>query len=180
VPSPEAAEQSTARSLTLDVGAGILGSLAGGHWALGGMGELVVGNRSSPWIGVLSITAVGNHSLVLGSGTAEWSRFAFNVGPGMRFHLGDFALDPYVLLSPAWLHLRGSGFIDPTTANGFDLGLGGGARLSVSWHRLRPWVAFGVVDWLLNPQVLAHGLDAAESLPNVEILLQVGLSFDAL
>jgi hypothetical protein len=166
--------------LTLDLGAGALASLTGGQLAFGGLAQVVLGGQRSRWIGVLSLTAVGNHSLKLDPGTALWSRFALSAGPGLRLRFGAFALEPYVLAAIALLHLRGEGFTNTAAVNGYDVALGAGLRFSVSWHRLRPFLAATVSDWISGPKVALHGTDETTSLPNVEFLLELGLSFELL
>jgi hypothetical protein len=166
---------------TLDLGAGALASYTGRQVALGGLALLVIGEQQGPFIGLLSLTAVGNHSLSLDSGSARWSRFGVNLGPGLRLRFGKVALEPFLMASLAWLHLTGSGFEPSTTVNSYDLGLGGGARASVSLGGLRPWLAVTVADWLLGSKVTVEGgSQPPVAIPNIELILQVGLSFELL
>jgi hypothetical protein len=176
---PEAASEPS--GWTLDLGAGALASYTGRQVALGGLALLVFGAEQGPWIGLLSLTAVGNHSLSLDSGSARWSRFGVNLGPGLRLRFGKVALEPFLMASLAWLHLTGSGFEPSTTVNSYDIGLGGGARASVSLGRLRPWLAVTLGDWLLGSKVTVEGgSQPPVPIPNFELILQVGLSWELL
>jgi hypothetical protein len=163
--------------MTFDLGLGGLASFTGKQFAFGGLFLGVLGDERIPWIGLLSLTAVGNHSMSLQSGSAVWSRFALNAGPGVRFHFGSWAVEPFLEASIAWLHLRGQGFDPSTTKNGYDLGLGGGARGSLSLGKLRPWAAATVEDWLSGAKVAVEG-GSPQNLPNVELLLEVGVSYE--
>jgi hypothetical protein len=88
-------------------------------------------------------------------------------------------VEPFLEASIALLHLRGQGFDPSSTRNGYDLGLGGGARGSVSLAKLRPWVAATVEGWLRGAQVAVQNeAQTPQSLPNVELLLEVGMSYE--
>jgi hypothetical protein len=163
----------------LEVGAGALMSLVKGQAAFGGMGTLVLGGESTPWIGALAVTAVGTHSIPVSTGSAEWDRLALMLGPGLRLRWGAFAFEPSVSVALCWIRIRGAGFHPNEIANDWDLGLWGGARLSVAAGSFRPWFSASIGDWLRGQEVQITGLPGGPvHLPNVELLLALGLSFE--
>jgi hypothetical protein len=162
----------------LQLGAGALMSLVQGQAAFGGMGTLVLGGESSPWIGALSLTAVGAHSLSIEPGLAKWDRLSLVGGPGIRLRWGALALEPSLAFALCWIQIHGVGFTTVQTANDYDLGLWAGLRLSVALGSLRPWFSASIGDWLRGQQVQVNGLGAPVKLPNVQLLLALGLSFE--
>jgi hypothetical protein len=164
----------------LEVGAGALVSLVKGQAAFGGEGTLVLGGESTPWIGALALTAVGTHSVPISPGQAEWDRLALMLGPGLRLRFGALALEPSVSFALCWIRIRGEGFSTNKIANDWDLGLWAGVRLSLAAGSFRPWFGASIGDWLRGQQVEVDGLTGTEHLPNVELLLALGLSFELL
>ena len=162
----------------LEVGAGALMSLVNGQAAFGGMGTLVLGGEATPWIGALSLTGVGTHSILLSPGSAEWDRVALMLGPGLRLRWGAFALEPSVSFALCWIRIQGAGFRFDKVVDDYDLGLWAGARLSLAAGRFRPWFSASIGDWLRGQEVEVTGLVGPVHLPNVELLLALGLSFE--
>jgi hypothetical protein len=178
-PTPIPVEAPQTPSGSLELGAGALVSLVSGQAAFGGSADLVLGGKSTPWIGVLSLTGVGTHSLHLGPGLAEWDRFALALGPGLRFRFGAFALEPSAFFSACWVQIRGEGFDPNLRVNDYDLALGVAVRLSLAADRFRPWISASAGDWLRGQQVEVTGLGLPPvQIPKVEFLLALGLSFE--
>ena len=166
--------------LALELGAGGLGSIAGGQLAFGGLVTAVLGPRQGLWILVADLEGLGNHSMPYGVGSANWYRFALGVGPGLRLRWRWLAVEAYGIASVSFLQIQGVGFTSDQGAGDVDVSVGLGLRVAATFSRWHPWVGVRVDDWLRGERVQVSGLPGPSPLPNVEVLPGLGCDLDLL
>ncbi len=180
---PRAAEAVAARpappaKLALEVGAGALGSVAGGQLAFGGLVTALLGPRQGLWIVVADLEGIGDHALPVDGGFAQWDRFALGVGPGLRLRWRWLAFETYAVASVSWLQLRGLGFSADQAGNDVDVSVGLGLRIAATFRKLHPWLGVRVDDWLRGERVQVSGLSGSSPLPDLEVLTGLGCDVD--
>lgn len=182
-------------SSSVELGAAILGALAPGGEAanlgaaVGGMltaswtpaslgGASGVGG-SAGWGAQASLRGTGERTTDVFPGTANWRRFGLGLGPQYRWGIGHagWELDLHAEALAALLTIRGAGFASNASDRAFDLGTGGGVRLAGGVGSWRPWVELAGAGWLFRQQVYQRPADSSVSLPRLEIMLALGVSY---
>ncbi|HEX3697129.1 MAG TPA: hypothetical protein VH374_17260 [Polyangia bacterium] len=174
-------------SAAYEIGAAVTGSLAPSSDRAGAAaGALIVGGWTPAGRGLggrLSLQASTARTLALGNGngTVQWRRFIAGLGPqwrwasrgrGVFFDLHADALGALVLAS-------GGHFINDQDASGLDIGGGLGARLMLPGRLFAPWVDLSAYGWLRRQVAYESPSGASVSLPRIEGILALGLSFCA-
>jgi hypothetical protein len=119
----------------------------------------------------------GNRETALPVGSAVWRRALLAVGPQVRFVGGPAALDAQLGLGASWLHVAGRGFADARRHDDLVFGLGGGLRISWSRPGLRPWLEASAAVWPGRSVVHDEPDQRSATLPRLELLANLGLSF---
>ena len=182
-------------SSSMELGAAIMGALTPGGEAanlgaaLGGMitaswtpatggGAGRLGD-SAGWGARASLRGTGERTTDVSPGTANWRRFGLGLGPQYRWGIGHagWELDLHAEALAALLTIRGAGFASNASDRAFDLGLGWGVRLGGGGGSWRPWVEMAGAGWLFAQEVYQRPANSSVSLPRLEIMLALGVSY---
>lgn len=181
-------------SSSVELGAAIMGALAPGGEAanLGAaFGGMITGSwtpvrggasglgGSAGWGAQASLRGTAERTTDVSPGTANWRRFGLGLGPQYRWGIANtgWELDLHAEALAALLTIRGAGFASNASDRAFDLGVGGGVRLGKGVGSWRPWVELAGAGWLFAQQVYQRPADSSVSLPRLEIMLALGVSY---
>jgi hypothetical protein len=183
-PAPASPRTSTA---AYEIGAALTGSLAPSSDSAGAAaGALLVGGWTPAGRrigGRLSLQASTARTLDLGTGngTVQWRRFVAGLGPQWRWASAsrDVFFDLHADALGAVVLASGGNFMNDQDANGLDVGGGLGARLMLPGRLFAPWVDLSAYGWLRRQVAYESPSGASVSLPRIEGILALGLSFCA-
>jgi hypothetical protein len=168
---------------TLDVGAGLLGSLAPGAGGVApAVGAIVAGSWTPGGrrLGVrLALAGTIDRELPLGTGHVRWQRTDVALGPQLRLAStgAPWAVDLHAEAMAGWLIASGNGFATDLQDGTLDPGLGAGARLNLGRGMFVPWLEASLAAWLR--QQAAYAGASVVGLPRFEATLALGLSYRA-
>ncbi|MBL8633735.1 MAG: hypothetical protein JNM40_10960 [Myxococcales bacterium] len=172
--------------VALDVGASV-----GVEFALprpGGGGFLWLSVGPSPqqhrtWSRLGLILRLGGTSLKqvsLTQGLSDWTRLDLALGPRLRLAAGLWQCDLFLVVSPALVLVSGRELPQTFSSTGFDLGLGGGAKLGARLQALFPFVALSATGYVIEQSLRVQGLSDTTRLPPYSVQISLGLSWHPL
>jgi hypothetical protein len=131
----------------------------------------------------LSATLPWTRELVMGTGTASWSRVPIAVGARYRNRVRRFYVEVDGNLAVAPAFAAGHGFDTNLDAVGLDAGAGGGARIGLRFGRLSIWAAAGAtyyfarrISWWPDLTVSVDNQPTTTTLPDLDVAAVVGIS----
>jgi hypothetical protein len=174
-PPPEVAAAPVPVRRHWELGAGAGAGLAGAELA---PAVLLVAGIAGERLGLAARAHVsGNRQAEVPAGSAAWRRALLAVGPQLQLPAGRFIASGHAGVGLSWLSVAGRGFADARRHDDLIAGLAGGLRLAWSRPGLRPWLETGLAFWPSRSVVYQEPDQRSATLPRVEILLTLGLSF---
>ena len=116
----------------------------------------------------------------LSQGTVDWTRLDVSLGPRLRLGAGTWLCDLLVAVTPAWVLVQGRDLPVTFDSQGFDLGLGGGARAGARLGSLLPFGAVQATGFLRAQRLRVLGSEEQLQLPAYAVQLSLGLGWLAL
>ena len=164
------------RPLLLEVGAGIVASVAEGGPALGASAAVSLWpyDRFGVFIGA---RAVGARNRPLGPGVNRWQRTSVVIGPEVRLSPGRIQVDLFAEMLLAILTVRGLGYARNQQEIDADPGVGAGAKASMRFGSWVPFLGVSAAGWLRNQTIRVEGLTQTDNLPRFEIFFTAGLDW---
>jgi hypothetical protein len=167
-------------SLTWDVSAAFLSTIAGGAFAAGASADVTLGKRGFPLAARIGVAGSDSRDLALAGGHTAWTRVAFLLGPvldvvskrGVRFDVhADAAL--------GWMLAQGRGYNADYSSSSFDPALGGGARLAITKWKIEPWLDCTLLGWLRHQTLSVTELSgtASSEIPRFDVWLRAGFAY---
>jgi hypothetical protein len=180
-PSPAPSPAPSVTSATeRELGAGVLLSLSGGP-APGGRLDFVQ-TRAPRGLGwQVGLAASAPRERAVAGGTTSWTRAAVDIGVNGRITLRRFALSAHAGLAGTYTFTSGHGYSVDQSSEALTGGMDAGARIAVTWRRLRVWTDVRGTKWLF-PQSLAVRSPEGErvtevALPSFDFQWALGLSY---
>jgi hypothetical protein len=160
----------------LAVGAGASLGVAGDSRPVGALAELLVGLSDS--VGLrFPLSFSSQYAVPIGPGQATWWRIAGGVGGTLGGRRGSLGGLLHLDLLASRLAISGQGL--PTNESGSQLllGLGLGARASVTVGSAAFWLDLAGTAWPGRHTVVISDSPDSSNLPSVEMAATLGVSF---
>jgi hypothetical protein len=161
--------------------AGLAVTSAADSWALGAALDGQLTHRGG-WSGRATVwgTAVRDQALGEGPGRAQWTRWAIGIGPSYEGSgPGATVASLFAQVAVARISVAGEGFPVSYQNATFDWGVRAGIEAGVRRGVLVPLVGAGVAFWPRSQRAIAIGSDDTGALPSVDVLVTLGLRWDA-
>ncbi|HXI59244.1 MAG TPA: hypothetical protein VNO55_24425 [Polyangia bacterium] len=166
-----------ADSWRLFPGAGVFGSFQGGGLGAGVSVEAELAASSSSFSAGVGAFLASEHQATLSSGQAVWSRMGGSIDGRWRKRLETMDVQARLAFELARLEVEGRSF--PST--GYDIlidpGATFGVRLIPQRNTVRPWLDLAATYWPRQRVLFVSGTDAGVTLPHVDLMLGIGMSF---
>ncbi|HEY2746650.1 MAG TPA: hypothetical protein VGL86_18600 [Polyangia bacterium] len=165
--------------LAWNVEVSFLASIAGGAFAAGATGEVMLGKRHFPLAAHIGVAGLDTRELQVGTGHASWNRIALTLGPTFEVLSKVVHLDLHADALVGWLFVQGQGYSSNHGDNAFDPALGGGARLSIARWDVTPWVDVTLLGWLRTQTASATeaGSVVSNQIPRFDVWLRAGVAY---
>jgi hypothetical protein len=174
--APPAAPPPASPAVRWELGAGGGASLSGNAIAPAALllGEVSAGGP----LGLAARASVsGNREVVLPGGGARWRRALFALGPRLQLVRGRALAQAHLGAGVSWLAIAAHGYPDARRHDDLMAGLSGGLRVGWSRAGARPWVDLGAAFWPVRSILYQLPDERTATLPRLELLLTLGLSF---
>jgi hypothetical protein len=163
-----------------ELGAGLLLSISGG--LAPGVRIDFVQTRAPAGLGwQVGLTLPAQRERAAGGGTASWTRAAANIAVNGRITLRRLVVSADAGLAGTYTLTWGHGYSISQNSEALTGGLVAGARLALSWGRMRIWTDGRAYKWLF-PQVIAVDSPTGDrlntvALPSFDFQWAVGLAY---
>jgi hypothetical protein len=161
--------------------AGLAVTSAADSWALGVALDGQLTHRAG-WSGRATVwgAAVRDETLGEGPGRAQWTRWALGIGPSYEgTGPGATVASLFAQVAVARIHVAGEGFPVRYRNATFDWGVRAGVEAGLRLGALVPLVGAGVAFWPRSQRAIAIGSDETRALPAVDVLVTLGLRWEA-
>lgn len=116
----------------------------------------------------------------IAEGLADWTRLDIALGPRLRLVSGLWQCDLFLAVTPALVLASGRELPQTFSSTGFDLGLGGGAKMGARIGSLFPFVALSATGYVIEQSLRVLGLEESTRLPPYSVQVSLGLSWHPL
>lgn len=168
------------RPLSLELGASVGIEAALPRPGGGGFGWLSLAPTAERWSRFGLLMMIGGTSYkqqALTVGSVDFTRLQASLGPRLRFDVGAWFCELFAMVTPALALVQGRDLPQSASSVGFDLGLGGGARVGARVASLLPFAAVSASGFVREQRIRVLGLDETVSLPPYAVQVGLGLAW---